>query len=383
MEVQKIFSENKEIVLVGTAHVSKKSAELVKKIIEEENPEIVGVELDDQRYRNLVNETSWRETDISRIIKEGKTYVFLASLLLSGFQKRIGEKVGTSPGREMLEAINIAREKNIPVALLDRDISITMKRALASAGFFEKIKIFYSLFFSVFFQPEEVDRKKIEELKRKDALNALVQELAREMPSAKKALVDERDLFIANRILDQNAQKIVVVIGIGHMEGVKKFLDKKRDVSALLSVPKKTGYSAMVKFSVPAIFLALLFLAITFKGVSASISLVAAWFLITGTLSALGVVIAGGHPLSAISSFIAAPFTTLHPAIASGWVAGFVEAKIRAPKVKDFEQLHNIKTYSDVSKNAVTRILLVVALSNLGSMAGTVIAFSYIAGLIV
>ncbi len=382
METQKIFSHGKEIVLVGTAHISRKSAELVKKTIEKESPDAIGVELDEQRYSSLSDQKKWKETDIIKIVNDGKAYLFLANILLSNFQRRTGEKIGAMPGMEMLEATKIAEEKKIPVALLDRDIGITMKRALSMMGLVEKAKIVFTVFFSLFAAEEKIDEKKIEELKKKDYLNALMQELARELPKAKKVLVDERDVFIANRILEMPGKKVVAIVGIGHVEGIKKHLQKKQDTTELLAVPKKRNYSAIIKFAIPAVFVLLIFLAFTNKGTAASINIIIAWFLITGLLSAAGVLIARGHPLSALAALAGAPFAALHPAIAVGWIAGYVEARIRAPKVRDFENLQGIKSYSGLSHNAVTRILLVVALANLGSMAGTIIAFSYIAGLI-
>jgi pheromone shutdown-related protein TraB len=382
VDVEKISVGDKEIVLVGTAHISAKSIALVKETILQEQPDLVGVELDRQRYHSLVHEKDWRETNISKIVRSGQSYLFLANLLLAGFQKRIGRAVGTKPGSEMIEAIIIARENKIPVALLDRDVTITLRRAFALTSTWEKIKIGSGIIGSLFVPAEKIDEEKIESLKEQDTLNAVMQELAREMPSAKKVLVDERDIFIANNILRQKGKKIVAVVGIGHVQGIKKYLDKQRDVSSLLSVPKKKKWTRYVKFAIPLLFFGLIVFAFSSKGADVSINAIIGWVLVNGILSGLGVLLARGHPLSALAAFVAAPLTSLHPFLASGWVAGAVEAKIRVPKVKDFDHLQTIEKYSDLPKNAVTRILLVVAFANIGSSIGTVIGISYIASLL-
>lgn len=383
MLLERVNFEGKEIVLVGTAHISQESADLVKETIEKENPEVVGVELDIQRFSQLKKGAGWQQMNIGQVIATGQTYLLLVNLLLANIQRQLGEKLGIKPGLEMMEAIKVSEEKKIPIALLDRNVSVTLKRAIAKMGFFEKIKFAYSMILGVFgFGQEEITKERIEEIKKKDVMTQLMEQLSKEFPSIKKVLVDERDVFIANRLMQIEAKKIVAVVGAGHLEGIKKSIGKKIDLRELEIVEKKKNFLKIVGFIVPVVFLVLLVYALIVKGIGVTLNLLLLWFLVNGTLSALGVLLARGHIFSIATAFLAAPFTSLHPLVAAGWFAGFVEAKVKNPKVADFENLRTLNTFGDFTKNQVTRILLVVAFANLGSTLGTIIAFPAIVALI-
>jgi pheromone shutdown-related protein TraB len=371
--------EGKQIVLVGTAHISKQSIELVEKTIEKEKPDVIAVELDRQRFEQLAREKQWQEMDLAKIMKEGKSYLFLLNLLLANFQRKIGDQIGVKPGMEMMQAIGIAKKKEIPIVLVDRDVRVTLKRALNQMSLIEKLKLGTTLLLG-FFQgdTDEINEEKIEELKQKDVLNALMQQLAEEMPKIKNVLVDERDLFIANQILNANAKKIVAVLGAGHLEGVKKFLDRRRNISHLKTIPKKRSVLRYLKFVVPLLFVLIIGYGFYAKGPEIALNLFFWWFLINGVLAAAGAAIARAHPFSVLAAFVAAPFTSLHPALAAGWFAGAMELKMRNPKVKDFEKLRELNGYRAFEKNRVTRILLVTVYANIGSTIGTVIALPYI-----
>jgi len=379
IEVQRIKSDGKEIILVGTAHISRKSVELVRETIEKEKPDSVGVELDIQRFKQLKSGKKWQEMDLFKVVRTGKTYLLLVNLLLGSIQKRFGDAVGVKPGSEMLEAIDAAEKIDARVEMLDRDISITMKRALDSMGLIEKLKLVFGVFMSFFGFGEKVDAAKVEELKSKDILTELMDELSREMPSTKRVLVDERDIFIANKILDSPAYKIVAVVGLGHVSGIKKYLDKKRDISELYKIKKKRNYFAVLKYLVPAIFIALVIFAYYLKGQEYVFEIFLVWILINGFCSMLGAILAKAHWKSMIAAFVSAPVTSLFPALAAGWVAGMVELKARCPRVKDFENLSDLEHLSDFYGNRVTRVLLVAAFVNAGSIIGTIIAFYWIA----
>ncbi|MFH1696531.1 MAG: TraB family protein, partial [Candidatus Diapherotrites archaeon] len=251
-------------------------------------------------------------------------------------------------------------------------------------GLREKLNLLISIFAGFFGNAkDELTADKIEELKKKDMMSELMQQLSREMPNVKHVLVDERDMYIANKILAAPGQKVVAVVGAGHIGGIMHYLDKPRGVQHLELLPaKKGGAMKYMKYLVPVIFFSIIAYALLTKGAAASLDMFILWFLINGTLSALGVLLARGHPFTIIAAFLAAPFTSLHPMIAAGWIAGAVEAKVRNPKVKDFEGLRNLNSYRDFSRNQVTRILLVVAYANLGSTLGTLIALPYIVSLL-
>ncbi len=380
MDIDKVTINGKQIILVGTAHISDKSVELVKETIEKEKPDSVGIELDLQRFRQLQSGQKWENTNISHIIKSGKTYLFLLNLMLSNMQRRLGQEVGVKPGSEMIEAYKIAKEKGLVIELLDRDVQITLKRALAFTGLREKIKILFHIVSGLFGgEREELTKEKIESLKEKDVMTELMKELSNTAPTVKKVLVDERDLFIANRILASKSKKIVAVVGAGHIEGIKKALHEKTDLRNLLTVPKnKSILGTILKYSIPALFILFIAFAFLNKGANASIEVIFLWFVITGIFSALGALLARAHPVSILVAFLAAPFTTLHPALAAGWFAGATEVKFNSPKVKDFNSLNQLDSVGSFYRNRVTKILLVTALTNLGATIGVIIALPYI-----
>ena len=381
--LEKLSLAGKQIILVGTAHISSESIELVKKTIEEENPDAIGVELDSQRLEQLKSGSKWQETNIEEILKTGKSHLFLVNLMLSNMQKKFGDSVGIQPGAEMLAAVSAAEERKIPVELLDRDIKITMKRALASMGLKEKAKLGYSVLES-FFADEEITKEQIEELKKKDLLSEVMQELSKSAPTIKKVLVDERDEYIAQKILDSPAKKIVAVVGAGHLEGIKKNLENQNITSTynLETIPEKKSFMKYFAWAIPILLLALIGYGFYAKGFDAILQAGATWILVTGGLSAIAVLLARGHILSALTAFVAAPITTIHPALASGWFAAAAEAKLNTPKVKDFESLRELKSVGDFFTNRVTKILLVAAFSNIGSMIGVFIALPMVAGLV-
>ncbi|MEW6295012.1 MAG: TraB/GumN family protein [Candidatus Diapherotrites archaeon] len=383
--MERIKAHGKEVILVGTAHISRQSIELVEKTIEEEKPEVVGIELCGTRLTQLRSGRRWSETNIGQIIKEGKTYLFLVNLMLSNLQKQLGKKMGVRPGAEMFAAYKIAQKQGIPIALLDRDIQVTMRRTFALVGLKEKIKLLLSIIAGFFSEKKEVTAELIEKLKTKDMMTELMEEFMRTAPTLKKVLVDERDAFIANKILSLKEKKILAVVGAGHVNGIKQLLlsGKKIDEGKLIEVPKKKSLvMPLLKWGIPAVFVILFGYAFFLRGASLTIELFAWWFLITGALSALGALLARAHPLSIATAFLAAPFTTLHPALATGWFAGAVELKVCNPKVKDFEELKELQSLGDLYKNQVTRILLVTALTNIGATIGVVIALPYIFSLL-
>lgn len=375
--LERIRLGEREIILIGTAHISQASVDLVKKTIEEEKPDCVGIELDAQRFQQLQNHSKWQNTNIKSVIQEGKTYLLLLNIFLSNIQRRFGESVQARPGQEMIVATQTAAEKGLPVALLDRNIDVTMKRAFSLMPLWEKIKIFFYLVSGIFSgEKEELTSAKIEELKKSDMVTKLIEELGQKAPTIKKVLVDERDAYISNQILKIRAQKMVCVVGAGHLNGIKELLQKEKivDEKKLLELPKKSVWGTVLKWTVPTLFVFFLAWAFFSKGFSASLSVILYWIIITGIFSALGALFSRAHPVSVLVAFVAAPLTTLHPLLASGWVTAAVEAKYRHPKVKDFETLNQLNSYRDFEKNSVTHLLLVAAYTNLGSTIGVIVA---------
>ncbi len=383
MPLERIKFGEKEILLLGTAHISQSSIDEVKGAIEKEKPDVVGVELDAKRFAQLRQGDKWQDTNIGHIISSGQTYLFLLTIMLSNFQRSLGQQLGVKPGTEMIEAMKVAEEKSIPVALLDRDVNVTLKRAVQKMTLREKVHFATSTFAGFFSEEKKaITYQLVEELKDKDILNRLLQQLGKEMPSVKKVLVDERDHFIAHSISKAPGKKILAVVGAGHVEGIKAAIGKEIDITSISVVDNGTDWMKAVQWAIPVVFAVIIIAIFLTKGAVITLNAVVLWFLTTGLLAGLGTLIAGGHPMSIITALLAAPFTTLHPLLAAGWVAGAVEAKVRNPKVKDFEQLRNLNSISEFRDNQVTRILLVVALANLGAMLGVIVGFPLVASLL-
>ncbi len=252
--ISRIQLENKELILIGTAHISKKSQELVDEIIKKEKPDIVAVELCKSRYDTLMNENKWQNTKITEIIKKRKTYLFLMNLILSVIQKKIGADIKILPGAEMLAAIKSAEKQKAKIALIDRDIQITLKRAWARARFMEKAELLSEIIEGLLLK-DKIDEKTIEEIKGKDIIAHMMEDFGKKMPNAKKVLIDERNIYIANKILALEGKKIVAVIGVGHIDGVKEHLKDKQDIKYLEETPKKSKLIKAFSYSIPIIII--------------------------------------------------------------------------------------------------------------------------------
>ena len=371
--IVKVNYKDKEIYLVKTAHVSKNSINDVRECVDEVKPDAICIELDEDRFKKLNEPDKWRETDIIKIIKEKKVGFLLVNIILSSFQRRMAKNMDTSSGGEMLEGIKASKELNVPLVLADRPIRITFSRIWNSLGINEKSKLLVSIIGSIF-DDEEISEEDLAALKEADALEAALNEVGKEFPVVKKILVDERDEYLSSKIKNANGKKIVAIIGAAHAIGLIKALDKDVDTIQLEEVNKKKGIGSIIKWIIPiAILSAIIYTLITNRDVG--ISQIKSWILWNGTLSALGVLLALGHPLSILTAFVMAPITSLNPLLAAGWFAGIVEAMIRKPKVKDFENLgEDTSSLKGFWKNRVTRILLVVVFANVFSSIGTIIS---------
>jgi pheromone shutdown-related protein TraB len=370
---------DKEVYIVGTAHISQKSVEDVRQTVESIRPDSICVELCQSRYNALTQKDSWEKMDVFKVIREKKAVFLLAQLIMTSFYRRLGEKLGIQPGAEMLEAVKLANNTGASLILADRSIEVTLKRVWRYLGFWNKLKLFMSILLGLF-ETEEVDEELIEKIKKQDQLESMMMEFAGKFPEIKKRLLDERDIYLSQKIAQAPGRVIVAVVGAGHVQGIKENVNKDHSLDPLNEIPPKSKSGTILKWLIPLLII-LLLIGGFFKGDTGhSLQSIYIWFLVNGTLSALGAAIALGHPLTIASSFLAAPLTSLNPFMAAGWVAGLVQAWIRKPIVSDFEELPEaIKTAKGFWSNPVTKILLVVALANLGSVLGTFISGSWIA----
>lgn len=370
--ITRLNMDGKEFILIGTAHVSKHSAEQVKEVIEAEKPDSVCVELDKQRYQTITEGNKWKDTDIFKIIKEKKATLLLVNLVLSSFQKRIAKQFGINAGQEMIQGIESAKAMGANLVLADRNIQITFSRIWHGVGFWGKIKLLLEITYSIFAN-EEITEEELERLKSQDMLNSLLNDFTKSFPRLKVPLVDERDQYLAQKIKDAPGQKIVAVLGAAHVPGIKEEIKKEHDLKALTTIPPASKMTKFIGWSIPVIIIALIIYTFI-SNPSAGAQQTLSWVLWTGSCAALGTALAFGHPLSILTAFVVAPITTLHPLIAAGWFAGLTQAYLRRPSVRDFENLaEDIYSLKGFWNNKVTRILLIVTLANLGGTLGTFI----------
>ncbi len=378
-KVTEIDLDGRRVFLVPTAHISRQSVDDVRQTIEATSPDVVCVELCESRYRNILDREGWKNTDVVQVIREGRAMLLLASLVMASFQKRLGDRLGVKPGAEMLEAIRAARERGAELVLADRDIQITLKRTWARLGFWGKLKIFVQLTASLF-GGDEIDEETIEELKEEDKLGDVLKLLADEFPNLKETLIDERDVYLAQKVRDQAGRRTVAVVGAGHLPGMLSSIRRESDLSTLQEVPAAGLLPSIIKWAVPGAILGLFAYGFIRGDAQESLQSIYIWIVVNGTLSAAGAALALAHPLTILSAFLAAPLTSLNPMIAAGWVAGLVQCVVKKPAVKDLEDLPDaIGSLRGFWGNPVTRILLVVVLSNLGSVVGTFVSGSWIA----
>lgn len=371
--VYRLTLEDKEIILIGTAHVSRQSAEEVKTVIEQEKPDTVCIELCDSRYKTIMEEDKWKNTDIFKIIKEKKALILLINLVLSSYQKRLAKQFGIEPGQEMIQAINSAKEIGAQICLADRDIQTTLIRLWQGVGIWGKFKLMFQMLLGMLLD-EEITEEELEKLKSQDILTSTLNELAGSFPQFKTILIDERDQYLSQKIKEAPGKKIVAVLGAGHVPGVKSELFKEHDLDKLKQTKPTSPGLKILGWSIPALIL-ILIIATFSVDKSAGINQILSWLIWNGSLAALGTLLAFGHPLSILVAFCVAPITSLNPLLAAGWFAGLTEAFLKKPNVQDFENIaQDIHTLKGFWRNKVTHILLVVILANLGSSLGTVIA---------
>ncbi|MDP7621795.1 MAG: TraB/GumN family protein, partial [SAR324 cluster bacterium] len=369
--VHEIFLDGKKILLIGTAHISQSSVDEVNTVINQVNPDTVCIELCSSRYQAMLAKDQWKNMDIFKVIREGKSFLLFANLIMTAFQKRLGSRLGVKPGSEMFEAANVAEKLNSELVLADRDVKITLQRTWRGMRFWGKMKVLGQLLASLFIR-EEISEEEIEKLKESDALSEAMKMLAEQSPEMKRILIDERDQYMAEKIRQSVGKLVVAVVGAGHVKGLTAELENKHNLDELESVPPTSKAVAWLKWGIPALIIALIVYGFFTVDTDVSIEMIQRWFLINGTLSALGTAAAFGHPITIAVAFIAAPFTSLNPTIAAGWVAGLVEALLRKPQVRDFENLADDITHlKGFWQNNITRILLVVIFANLGSAIGT------------
>ena len=377
---RRLHDRGREIYLVGTAHVSSESVEDVRRTVETVTPDAICVELCQARYEAFTRPDAWRKMDVFKVIKEGKAALLLSQLIMSAFYKRIGDRLGVRPGADMLEGVKLAHERGVELVLVDRDVQVTLKRTWRGLNYWNKLKLLFVLLSSVVVEPE-IDKQAVDDLKRQERLGDVLVEFANAFPAIKHSIIDERDVYLAQKIREAEGERVVAVVGSGHVPGISRAIHTDHALAPLETVPERSLWSRSIKWLVPSLIVAIIAYGFYRAGAAHSLESVSIWVLVNGVLAAAGAALALGHPVTVLAAFLAAPITSLNPAIAAGWVSGLVQAWVKKPTVADLEAMGEVVTAfpKGLWRNPVSRILLVVVFSNLGSTLGTFIGGSWIA----
>lgn len=368
------------ITLIGTAHISEESMKEVSEAIREKKPDCVAIELDGKRCESIKNPENYRNLDIVKVLKNKEGFLLLSNLVLSSFQKRMGQNVGVKPGDEMIAAMKTAEEMDIPIALVDRPIQVTMRRAWAKNSFFGKMKLIATLLASAF-SKEKISPEEIETLKNRSEMDSMMKELSEYMPAIKQVLIDERDRYLACHIWECKENNVLAVLGAGHLPGVQSHLEKiakgeeNSNTDDISTVPPKKAGAKIIGWAIPIIIIAMIGVGFYFGGKEKGFQMTLSWVLWNGALAAIGAVAALAHPVAILVSFLAAPLTSLCPLIGVGIVSGIMQAVLCKPKVKDLETLNDdAGSLKGFYKNRILKVLLVFLLSSIGSSIGTFVA---------
>jgi pheromone shutdown-related protein TraB len=370
------------LTLLGTAHVSRASAEKVRELLQSGEYDAVAVELCPSRYNAVVDPDALARMDLFSVIREGRVYMVVASLALAAYQQRLADQFGIEPGAEQRMAVHLARERHMPVLLVDREIGVTLKRVSGNLSWWKRFGLFSGLL-AAMLSREDVAEEEIERLKEGDVLETTFAEFAEDREDLYLPLIAERDRYMAARLREEvdakGHENVLAVLGAGHLKGVARYLegpgrDPAAEIAELDRLPPRRRWPRLIPWAIVALVLAGFVYGFT-QSAELGWQVVGDWVLINGSLSALGALIAAAHPLTVITAFVAAPLTSLNPTIGAGMVTGAVELYLRKPSVGDFSRLR--RDTSELKgwwRNRVSRTLLVFLFSTLGSAVGTYVA---------
>jgi pheromone shutdown-related protein TraB len=372
-DVHRLSVDGKELLLVGTAHISRESAQLVRRIIEDERPDTVCVELDEKRFESLSKRKSWVNLNLKEIIYRKQLSTLLANLVLASYQKKLGDQLGIQPGTELLEATRTAEELGIDVALCDRDVRVTMRRAWQCTSLWKKGYLLASLLASLF-DDTEISEEKLREMRKSDVISELMEEMGEALPEIKRVLIDERDTFLSEKIKAALGAKTVAVVGAGHVAGIIEAIGEDRSdrMEEINTIPPVSPVWKFLGWSIPAVIIGSI-IAIAFrKGGGVAGDNIIYWILANGIPSSIGAVLALAHPFTIAGAFVAAPITSLTPVIGAGYVTAFLQVIFQPPVVSEFESaLNDMSSLTGWWKNKLLRVFLAFILPGFGSMIGT------------
>jgi pheromone shutdown-related protein TraB len=385
--VTELVHDGTTFFVVGTAHVSQTSVDEVRSVIEEVKPDVVCVELDKTRFDALTKDSAFRDLDVFKVVREGRTLYLLAHLALASYQRRIGASLGVKPGAELLAAVNAAKEQNIPVELIDRDINITLKRTWANLGLWKRSVLLSSLIvgWDDDGKGEAVTERTVEDLKEPKALSEMLSELGKAVPQIKKPLIDERDQYLASKAVTagKGKQRVVAVVGAAHVPGMKANWGAPIDLGPLEKLPPPSIIWRAIKWLVPALFIAAIIWGWQSSKQTSFTEMMLAWILPTSIGAGVLTLLAGGSILTVLAALVVAPVAAIHPLLGTGMVTGVVEAWRRKPNVADCERLpEDIQSWRGFWRNPVTRILLIAVASGIGTAVGFWVGVGWVASLL-
>lgn len=361
---------DRDIYLIGTAHVSQKSVVEVKRVIRELRPDTVCVELDRTRFEAITDPNRFRRLDVFKVIREKKVLFLLANLVLSSFQKRLGEKLGVRPGAELLAGVETAEEVGAELVLADRDIQATLKRSWWNLSVWNRLQLLGVLLGSLVSR-EEIDEEQVEALKERDTISLMMRQFAEHMPRLQVPLIDERDRYLMSAIREAPGKTVVGVVGAGHIEGMLRYRDTPVDREALSVIPEPGLVTRSLKWVIPTIILIAFYFGYREHQGEGLLHMLYAWLVPNVIGASLFAALAGAKPLSVLVAGLASPVTSLNPTIGAGMVAGLVEAWLRKPTVEDCEGIGDaVASIKGMYQNAFTRVLLVFVATNMGSSLG-------------
>lgn len=372
-DVRVVRAGDREFVVVGTAHVSRESVELVRRAIDELRPDAVAIELDPKRFEALSRPERFEALDLREVIRTRQLATLGLNLALAAYQRSLGVALGVKPGAELLEAAHAAEQAGIPVALCDRDVRITLRRAWHALSFWQRMLLLTS-FSAALFERAQLSEDDLRELRRTDVLSRLLAELGKAFPGLKLVLIDERDAYLAERIRETPGRRVVAVVGAGHLEGVVRALEREQriDLTALSATPRPSRWTHVLGWGIPALVVLSLFVIGLRDGGAVAGENVAFFALATGLPSAAGTLLALGHPATVVSALLLAPLTALSPLIGIGHVTALVQSWVRPPFVRELSSaLDDLGSAAGLWRNRLLRVLLVFALSTLGGIVGT------------
>ena len=370
--------DGKAYYLIGTAHVSQRSVEEVAHVIQTLRPDTVCVELCATRHQTLTQENQWQKLNVVDVIKQGKALMLLASLALSSFQRKMGDKLGVKPGAELLEGVKQAEAVGAELVLADRDIQVTLKRTWGNLSLWKKTQVIAGLMESVI-GSEDISEEELEKMKEKDHLHDMMEEFAKAMPDVKKPLIDERDQYLMSKIEEAPGQTVVAVVGAGHVRGMTRHFGTEIDREAISELPPPSKALKIFTWVFPVLVIGLLIRGLMGQAGTPFVDLLTAWILPNAVFAGLGAIIAGARPLTILTAAVSAPITSLIPVLGAGMVAGLVEGLLRKPTVADCERIpEDINSLRGFYRNPFTRTLLVFFMANTGSAIGTWIGVGWL-----